>query len=243
MTTERSSSESSKLDNLEARVRGLRQSIAQQHKKAAKKRTKYLVAGSVLTLVSCFGLGSITSLVSKLDAQAVTQIGRQHVERHLPTGTANFATYLSTEAPTVVKHTLRSLLLDLLPQLRLTLVKHLDQRLTRMVREGETLLVAEMQEAIKTSKISLETRYPDLDDKEILTQLVAVVAETFSEKIDALLWMLYPQYEAEIRRVHDFVNGLATSDDQSLTPKERTQKELIRSLLRLIAMEQSKSRK
>lgn len=95
-------------------------------------------AGSVLTLLSCFGLGSITSLVSKLDAQAVTQIGRQHVERHLPTGTASLATYLTTEAPTVVRHTLRSLLL--------AVHREVGTPRQRSVREDECLSPVPLQD-------------------------------------------------------------------------------------------------
>ena len=239
MTTERPSSESGKLDKLEARVRDLRQSLARRRDRAMKKRKQYLVAGAVLTLLCFFSLMSLTSMVSKLDAHALTQIGRLEFEKHLPSNRASLASYLSAEAPTVVKHTLRSLLGDLLPELRSVLVRNLDERLTRILRDGEALLNSQMHEAIKVSKINLERHYPDLSDAERLDRIVSLVAKTFSRKIDTLLQALYPQYVVEIELVHDFVNGLGTSDDKLLTSKERTQKELIRTLLRLIAMEQA----
>ena len=235
------SSESDQLDGLEARVRRLQQSVAEQHKNFSRKRTRYLVAGGALTLISCVTLGSLTSMLSELDAHAVTEIGRQQFEKHLPAGRANLAGYLTTEAPRVVRHGLRTLLDDLLPELRTTLVDHLDERFQRVVEEGESVLSTEMQKVIATSKENLDIHYPDLSEKERLERLVAGVGEMFCEKTETLLEAMYPQYEAEITRVHGFVTGLATSDEELLSPKEQIQKELIRTLLRLIALEHSKA--
>lgn len=243
MTTERPapSPESSQLDALEARVRKLRESVAQQQKNAAKKRTKYLACGGVLTLVSCISLGAMTSKIATLDAHAVTQIGRQHFEKHLPAGRASLATYLTSQAPAAVRHTLRTLVDDLLPELRARLVDHLDKRLRRILAEGEATLAADMENVIATAKTRLEARYPDLSEKERLEKLVATVAESFRKNTITLLDVVYPQYKAEITRLERFVKGLASSDDELLTPKERTQKELIRTLLRLIALEHSEA--
>jgi len=234
--TETSSND--QIAHLKERLVNLRQIISKEGTKTQKKRKTYVIMGAVLTVVSFLSLASLTNMAFKLDAHALTQIGRLEVEKHLPGGREDLTNYLSAEAPTVVRHTVESLL-DLIPQLRSLLVRDLDKKLDVLTQEGETQLAEHMNTATKASKAQIDKEFPDLTDEERLTQLVSVVAADFTKNVEIVFDAIYPDFVSEMDRVQTFLDDLSSYDDSQLTQRERTQKELIQTLLKLMILEQS----
>ena len=227
---------------IQTRLKNLRHVLTHRGERAKKRYRTYVGVGVVLIVVSVTSLVTLTHAALKLDASALTQIGRLEVEKHLPAGRASLAGYLRREAPSMVKRTLRTLL-DSLPKLRTLLVRELDTKLGQITDEGRRRLGIEMETAIQASKESLEQEFPDLSDIERMEKLVAIVASDFAKNVEIALDAIYPEYVAEINRIEAFVVDLHTKDGAELTERERTQKELIRTLLELMVIENSKQKK
>lgn len=229
------------IEELQDRLGRLRIQLDEQEKRQTRRRKVFLICGFVLMGVCFFSLASLTSMASRLDAHALTQIARLELERHLPEGRENFAGYLKAEAPLVVRHTLLSML-GFLPEFRAMVVQDLDTRLTAVTAEGEALLIEEMRKSVQETRKRLDTTFPDLSDEEKLELLISQVADSFSMKMKTLLDSLYPEYVAEMQRVESFLSDLSTYDDSRLTRKERMHKELIQTLLKLMVLEKDRER-
>ena len=124
--------------DLQSRVMGIRSGVEAQTKACNRKQKIYMILGSIVIASSFFSLLSLTATASKLDAQALTQIARQQVERQLPEGRESVKAYLESEAPELVEQLVGSLL-GMLPDLRGLVAKgSIPQR--RSVRTRSSLM-------------------------------------------------------------------------------------------------------
>ncbi len=117
---------------IQIRLKNLKHVLTHRGETAKKRYRTYVGVGVVLVVVSVIALVTLTHAALKLDANALTQIGRLEVEKHLPAGRASLAGYLRREAPSMVKRTLRTLL-DSLPKLRTLLVRELGLSAARVL--------------------------------------------------------------------------------------------------------------
>lgn len=222
---------------LPERLEHLRQRHTERLDRTRRKHKIQLGLSLLTTVLVLVALVTLTGQAFQLDASAVAQIGRLELEKHLPDSRARVATHLESEAPAVVEQALRSLL-DMLPKLRSILLQEMDARLSRITAEGEEELRRHMESSIRSSKERLDHQFPDKDDAWKLEQLVTAVTHDFENNMDIVFDELYPQYVSEIDRVYSFLTHLNEYDDDRLTEKERVQKELIRTLLRLMILEE-----
>lgn len=232
MSTGHSEKPSREVEQIHARVQNLRHLVAHQVKKAKKRRRTYLVAGACLVLVSAAALGNLTRLTFALDAKTLTEIGRAHVESSLPTSREAIKTVLETEAPRLVSGVLASAV-GTLPALRPLLVREVSEKTRLSTEIFEQQLLTEMQRAIQSTKADIDQAYPEATDTEKLDRLVSSVAAKFNENVQSSFEALYPEYAAEMERVHTLLETLRTKDEKALTPKERLQKEIIQTVLRM----------
>jgi hypothetical protein len=225
------------LEELNGRLKALKEHAFRQEARYRTRRNAYLIAGAALISLSIYCLAILTGLFFRLDAKAIAEIGRQEIEKQLPGGRETVKEYLSAEAPRLMRQALRSLI-DLLPRLRASIVADIDERMTSITAEEEGRLVAEMEMAIRSSKAQIDEAFPQASDVEKLERLVSQVAAQFRENIKIAFDELYPKYTAEMSRIHSYLEGLRTSDSSHLTRRERHHKDLIETLLRLMAQEE-----
>ena len=96
-----------------------------------------------------------------------------------------------------------------------------------------------METSIRATSAQLDQQFPDLGEVATVEKLYSVVASDFVENIQILTNELYPKYVAEITRVQTFLDDLNKRDESELSSKEQMQKELIRTLLKLMLIENS----
>jgi len=225
-------------DLLRSRMARLADSLTVLNDRADRRRKVILWLCIVLTALSSFALLSLTRAAFKLDAHALTQVARLEIEERLPEGRAGFGAFLRAQAPNVIEESIRSLL-AFLPDVRAMLVRDYQEKLRALGQEGERTLCDEMERSIDRTKKEIDQEFPGLSDAEKLDRLVTQVTVLFEARMKEFLDALYPDYVGEMRRIESFLSDLNTYDDSRLSGKERLQKELIRTLLRLAVREKA----
>jgi hypothetical protein len=226
------------LQNLRQRVHELSQAVSSNVTKLEKKRTSFFVAGAVVAVVMLTSLSFLTSMAFRLDAQALTEIGRHEVQKNLPGSRVAMRNYLVDKAPEITAQSIEAMT-GAVPHLRPMVVRELDARLRVMTAEFEEKIVGAMESSVRASKQDLDENFPDMGDSEKFNLLVSAVAKQYNANTQALLRELYPQYSAEMRRVNGYLASLRDKDPSLLTPREKMEREVIETLLRLIAREQA----
>ncbi len=204
----------------------------------ARRHKLHLWAGVLLIAFCTIGLARVTFLTGKLDAKTLTQIGRIEVERQLPDSRRALQSHLKENAPRFVREAIHGSL-NLLPSAREHLVRTVEGRLQAAVRRGESDFEAQLVEHIRASKASIDASSPGSTDAEKLESLVQAVCARFDQNVTSCLDGLYPEFDAEITRVHERLHDLSDVDDDKLTKRERTEKRLIQTFLRLMLAEQT----
>jgi hypothetical protein len=225
------------LSGLESRLHNLFHSHHRQVEKVNARRKTIVTISVVLILMSSFCLFSLTSLFFQLDAQALTQIGRLEVEKALPEGRRTLAQSLKQEAPNLVREALLHLVDRMLPEARRHVETSLDERLLPLTAEYEQRFAEQMTATIRSSRDDLDRAQLEGSDSDKLALLFELTADEFNRGVKSALDIVYPQYKAEIDRVGSYLGGLSSTDDDKLTRRERTHKELIQTFLRLVVME------
>jgi hypothetical protein len=219
-------------EQLHARIQNLRHVIAHQVEKARRRRRTYLITGVCLVALSAVALGNLTRLTFALDAKALTEIGRAEVEKSLPGSREAAKALLEAEAPRLVSGVISSAI-GVLPALRPMLVQEVSEKTRLSTEIFESQFVSEMQRVIQTTKSDIDQAYPEANEAERLDRLVSSVATKFNENVESSFHALYPEYSAEMERIRILLETLRTKSEKDLTPKEKLQKEIIQTVLRL----------
>ena len=86
---------------------GLTETLHRDRYKRKRKQRITAILGTLLAVVSAFSLSGLTSMTQRLDAEAIAQISRQHIEDHLPGARLKMQDYLTQEAPRIARDTIR----------------------------------------------------------------------------------------------------------------------------------------
>jgi hypothetical protein len=221
---------------LTQRLERLEATIEDYEKTGRSRRQTSVIVGIALSVLCLGALTSLTAMFLQLDAPALAQIGRLEVEKRLPDGRESLAEFLVAESPRVVREGFLTLA-DKLPILRQAVVADLTSKLESISEGGRTALVDQTVAAVKASKDSIESQVAGRDDQARIEAIVAAVAKGFTENVDASLDAIYPRYVDQLDSVQALVHGLADADDRELSRKERLQKELFRTLLKIVVAE------
>ncbi len=228
----------SEMDKLCLRMHELQQLVSLRVEKTKNKRRAYLLGGVVLAIACTISLSVLTNLFFKMDAQALTQYGRIEMERQIEANRGSVKSLLETSAPQLTSQVIGALM-GTLPHLRPMLTKELDSRIRLVTADFEEKLTNEMKSTISASKANLDQEFKGLSDAEKMEKLVALTADKFNGNVDAILEGLYPRYSEEMTRIHDYLTMLREKDPSKLTEREKIQKELIQTLLQLMAREKN----
>ena len=220
------------VDGLEQRIQQLQHMVSEQTRGHRRRRGIVIVVGVLVFLTSFCTLASLTADASKLDAPAVLQIVRHRLEEQLPERREELREYLEAEAPNIIACGLETLS-GAIPKLRGRAVSHLREKLKPINQKLERELVALWQKRVHQTRAQLAVAYPDASDAEQLRMLVADVSDQFEKNVESTLDALYPQYSAEMSRIHAYLIDLQRKDPSELTEKEQLHKEIIVTLLRL----------
>ena len=221
---------------LAERMETLETSLLESEREHNRRRKLYFGIGLLLFALSVVSLTSLTRLSARLDAAAVTQLGRLAVEERLPDSMHNLEQYLKAQSGNIVRDVVRSALGGI-PLLRTTLVQNLDRRLRLISGEMETRLAQLMSETLNTTRAAIDSEGGELGETEKLELLLEEVIDKFRSTSRIVFHEIYPQYVSELGRVEAFVADLHSKDPGELTTKERTQKEMIETLLRIMTRE------
>ncbi len=205
-----------------------------------KKQKIYLFSGIALILVCNLCLLSLTRNAFQLDAQTLTQIGRAEVERQLPVEMENLRLYLKEQAPQVISHLLRASL-NMFPKLRFAIVQDVNEKTLNMTEDFEGYYVGTMKAVIEETKRNIDQLNSNKTDLEKFEMLVTHTIDEFRGVSSAMFRELYPHYASEMERIKSFLVDLQHKEDSQLGERERIQKELIQTLLRLMSYEELKT--
>lgn len=222
----------------------VRELTAETDRFTAKKQRKQkitAVAGTLLAVTAAFSLSGLTSMTKQLDAEAIAQISRQHIEARLPDARMKAQAYLVQEAPRIVGSTIRSML-DNLPQVRSFVFKGLMTKLDELNFEFERNTIEIMSQFVHESKREIDATYPDLPDRQKVEKLVEAVATRFKTTIKESTLAMYPQYQSEMNRAISHLDTLENTDPAKLTPEQKIHKEIIETLLQLLERRQDSER-
>jgi hypothetical protein len=189
-----------------------------------------------LAVLCTVSLSILTSMAFRLDAEALTQVGRHEVERNLPASRRVIRDVLEANAPEITASAVAGLIATL-PHLRPLMVRHLEDNLRGVTREFEDRLVELTDVAVKATRADLDREFPNMPEAEKIEILSSALAAKFQENLATLYAELHPRYEEEIRRVERYVLHLRDSDLAELSPKEQAERDLIVTLLQLVARE------
>jgi len=223
------------------RVRDLTAQIDTFTAKRRRRQKLTAFAGVLLTVTSAFGLAGLTSMTKRLDAEAIAQISRQHLEARLPGAREKTQDYLEQAAPRIVRETLRSMLASL-PKVRTLVFSGLMSRFDELNYEFEKNTIEIMSQFVHESKEKIDAQFPDLSDREKVEKLVVEVAAQFGKTIKKTTTALYPSYHSEMDRVVSYLDTLEHTPPENLTHEQRIQKEIIETLLQLLDRRQSADR-
>ena len=238
MSPDPSENASSASEQLRSRIQVLRDAVEAQEKAAARRRQIYLGVGAGLALICVVWFSILTNMAFKIDAHALTEYGRHEVEKQLPGGRENLKAQLEAAAPNLVAQLVRELT-DAVPELRPLILESLDHKLGAITAEFEKQLLRQMETAIRENKAKIDQAFPGASEAEQIGRLMKLITERFNENVALALDGLYPQYVEQIDRVRIHLERLSGTPASQLTPKERTQKELIETVLRITMHEQT----
>ena len=223
-------------ESLSARIDKLRQGMEDGARENKKRQKTYLIAGAVIAAVSMLSFSSLTMQIGKLDAQALTEFGRLEVEAQMPGEIANLREYLTENAGEFIASGVRGGL-SWLPTVRQSLSDELIARAEAASVEYEERLVLAMADTIRISRQRIDEAYADKSPDERLEVLVVEIADNFTKSAMLVCHDLYPEYAREMNRVKSFLVNLQSTDERGLTDRQRIQKDLIETFLRLIMEE------
>ncbi|HAK96628.1 MAG TPA: hypothetical protein DCM87_16955 [Planctomycetes bacterium] len=224
-------------EGLEARLQALTQSLTTEYRRTERKRRTFLAVGATLMVMCLVGLWTLTSMAFQLDAEALASIGRYKFERELPAGRAHLRDYLVEKAPELTSYAIGGLM-SCVPSVRPYVLRELDAQFALLAKDYETQLTRLLEDSFAYCRAELNSRYPNLSDVERVDILVGMVAEQFSRNVEEFYHAIYPDFAAQIAQVEEYLVGLKTTDAAMLTPREQAEKEMIQTLLTLIAKEQ-----
>jgi hypothetical protein len=222
---------------LAARVDALTRSVTAELRRFERKRTTILAVGAALFVLCTVGFWTLTNMAFQLDAEALAHIGRHKVESQLPQGRERMQAYLERNAPEITSYAIAALE-GCVPSVRPYVLAELDARFAGLTADYEKRLKDMLEEAFASSKAQLEAARPGLSDREKVESFVAAVGAKFNQNVENLYQAIYPDYAAQITQVENYLHGLKDAPADRLTPRERAEKELIQTLLALIAREQ-----
>ncbi len=113
------------------------------------------------------------------------------------------------------------------------MIQQFSERLQQLTSDLELRLSNEMRQVIQDSRSQIDVEFPNDSEIEKISKLMAIVAERFEATTESAFLALYPDYSHEMERVFQYLEDLRTKPEQSLTPKERLQKEIIQTTLRI----------
>jgi hypothetical protein len=145
--------------------------------------------------------------------------------------------YLEARAPELTSHLLGALV-GSMSQIRPLILREMDESLRQFTKEFEDKLISLADSAIRSAKADLEDNSQGKGDVEKIEFLVSAVSKEFNTNMDLMLGELYPKFSREITQVRAYLVGLRDKDPAQLSPRQRTEREIIETLLKLIAHEQ-----
>jgi hypothetical protein len=225
------------IHELRERVHNLSRMVSVGIERAQRKRKIYLSIGVILVGLMVVSFTTLTSMAFRLDAEALAQIGRHEVERNLPASREAMKEYLERRAPELTSHLL-GVLVGSMPQIRPLILREMDDSMRDLTKEFEDKLISMAHSGIRSAKSDLDSNTQGMGDVEKIDFLVSAVAKEFTTNMDLLLAELYPKFSREIVQVRAYLVGLRDKDPSQLTPRQRTEREIVETLLKLIAHEQ-----
>lgn len=223
-------------DSVAARIKNLVRTLEQSRDQQQRRKKRTIFLGAALLSICGISMGLLTKKVSQLDAQALTGMGREQLERELPKRLDLLESHLAGQAPQLCAQLLHSSL-ELIPRVREEIQNDVEARLAAVLATYEPKLEEVMVEAVTSSKLQLKEGVPGETDEERIVQLVTAVGEHFKSATRVAHSELYPQYSAELNRVKSFLVDLQAKDASQITHRESIQRDLIQTLLQLIARE------
>ncbi len=209
-------------------VRKVEDDAAKEHKKA-KVRIGIL---ALLTVFVCAYMTWIYVSVAKLDAGALTEVGRDWLVREMPNFRSGIADQMKDQAPAMVEHGI--VYLKKAPPVVSQRVEIMVLRKTQgVLLDLEDQLDAEMGQDLEEHLAELERQNPDMTPQARIEAVLEEVRDGYRTKMEGLVDEMYIQYADELGAVDEVLTRLRTAKD--LTPRERIQKDIIEATVALRA--------
>ena len=196
---------------------------------AGHKKARFRIGlTGVLMVVVCGYMGWLYHNISKLDAQAITEIARAEVQSRLPEVGEQLEQMAIDAAPAVIDHAETAILAApgaLRDSVESRLLSGTEAVIDDTARNLDQQLTAAIAPNLAALKAASGDAAPTLD------QLVTSLRKSYRASVEGMTGELYLAYAREISGVEDFLVRLKTAED--LTPRERVQKEIIEASVAL----------
>lgn len=192
-----------------------------------KARSRITMTAALVVVVCCY-MGWLYHSISKLDAEAVTEIARVEVQSRLPEMGERLEQMAIEAAPAVMDQA-EDAILSAPAALRDSVESRLLSGTDAVIDETAHKLDEALTAAIAPNLDAMEQSFGD--DTPTLDDMVASLRESYRTNLQGMTDELYVAYAQEISGVDDFLVRLKTAED--LSPRERAQKEIIEASVAL----------
>ena len=213
------------------RLTELREEMEQQQRNAERRaKTGIAVRAALIVFVFAY-MTWLSGAVTRLDAQALTQLAATHIEERLPELRAELGAFAIKAAPGVTDQA-RDLLLALPGSLRGHVEGPIVAELDRLMTRFETDVDAAITIVVDDQMALVRDAMSDADPEAQLDAIVLGVSDAFRETMIGVLDELHVDYANEIQRLNTRLVRLQRVSD--LSPSERIDKQLLEVWMTLV---------
>ncbi len=201
----------------------------------AEKRLKITVGvQAVLLIFVIFYLGWFYSQICKIDAESVVQTTKYQLLNALPSIGDEMSQQLKASAPRTIE-SLRQSSLDVIPQIRRDLQRHLLAETTKLTTGIGDEVNHLISEYVKSHAQDIKKNNPNLSDLDKARRLVRMIKLDFKETVKQATNKHIDEYAKDMRELNKEMKKLRTS--KKLTKKEMYQKKMISVWVKLMKLE------
>jgi DNA-binding protein H-NS len=205
---------------LEQHVRGARTALL---------RTR-IVGGILLAAMACW-LTWLHGEVSMLDADGMATLAGERARAAMPEAAASLRNKLEASAPQLVASA-KAKLLDAPAHLREQLESKADQWIADATAKLDKSFSEHMAIDIESARAELEQRYPGMDDRTQIRELMREFTEDYGNQLIATMVAPAEDTDRITREIAEQIEHLAGAE--RLTAKEQIQREMLVTLYQLV---------
>ncbi|MCI0588205.1 MAG: hypothetical protein L0323_15355 [Planctomycetes bacterium] len=194
-------------------------------------RNHAVLGGAVLLLLTTWGAW-LHAQVSSFGPADAAMLARVEVAAALPGARAELAAHLQKSAPDLVGHAIRSLV-RAPAYLRARLETSLSAEIPAVAARLKEKLDEEIRASIRASRLALDTRHPEMDDRARFDWMARELVEGYRERLSLVSEAYANPYRTSLEDLRRRIENL--SEPGVLDERERLEREILVTFLEMHA--------